>query len=147
MGFTLNQISYYDSVTVQHDNGNAIEHLFETYGGNDKKQSVIISGENNISWNMLKLYTECYATCLPLGGYLFQVYVHTEKNVLIEINPQTRIPRTFKRFAGLLGKLDLRICLSTLEMSKSLCQESSFGGNSPPSLHNVNCYRSKTHGQ
>jgi hypothetical protein len=40
---------------------------------------------------------------------LFQVYIHTEKNVLIEINPQTRIPRTFKRFAGLIGKLDLYI--------------------------------------
>jgi len=35
---------------------------------------------------------------------LLQVYIHTEKNVLIEINPQTRIPRTFKRFAGLMGK-------------------------------------------
>lgn len=35
---------------------------------------------------------------------LLQVYIRTEKNVLIEINPQTRIPRTFKRFAGLMGK-------------------------------------------
>lgn len=34
---------------------------------------------------------------------LLQVYVHTSNNVLIEINPQTRIPRTFKRFAGLMG--------------------------------------------
>lgn len=36
---------------------------------------------------------------------LLQVYVHTEKNALIEINPQTRIPRTFKRFSGLMGML------------------------------------------
>lgn len=36
---------------------------------------------------------------------LLQVYIRTEKNVLIEINPQTRIPRTFKRFAGLMGKI------------------------------------------
>lgn len=36
---------------------------------------------------------------------LLQVYVHTEKNTLIEINPQTRIPRTFKRFAGLMVQL------------------------------------------
>lgn len=34
---------------------------------------------------------------------LLQVYIHTAKNVLIEINPQTRIPRTFKRFGGLMG--------------------------------------------
>jgi hypothetical protein len=59
---------------------------------------------------MLNLYTKCYVRRLPFGGYLFQVYVHTEKNVLIEINPQTRIPRTFKRFAGLMGKLYLKIC-------------------------------------
>jgi len=34
-----------------------------------------------------------------------QVLIHTENNVLIEINPQTRIPRTFKRFAGLMVQL------------------------------------------
>lgn len=38
---------------------------------------------------------------------LLQVYIHTSNNVLIEVNPQTRIPRTFKRFAGLMGKLFL----------------------------------------
>lgn len=36
---------------------------------------------------------------------LLQVYIHTAKNVLIEINPQTRIPRTLKRFGGLMGTL------------------------------------------
>ncbi|XP_057260431.1 ribosomal RNA small subunit methyltransferase NEP1 isoform X2 [Pezoporus wallicus] len=34
-----------------------------------------------------------------------QVYIHTQKNVLIEINPQTRIPRTFDRFCGLMVQL------------------------------------------
>ncbi|KAA0192161.1 hypothetical protein HAZT_HAZT006815 [Hyalella azteca] len=37
---------------------------------------------------------------------LLQVYIHTEKNVLIQIDPQCRIPRTFKRFAGLMGELE-----------------------------------------
>lgn len=41
---------------------------------------------------------------------LLQVYVHTEKNALIEINPQTRIPRTFPRFCGLMGKLHRHLC-------------------------------------
>ncbi|CAG9835569.1 unnamed protein product [Diabrotica balteata] len=36
---------------------------------------------------------------------LLQVYVHTANNILIEINPQTRIPRTFKRFSGLMVQL------------------------------------------
>ena len=30
-----------------------------------------------------------------------KLYVQTEKNVLIEVNPKCRIPRTFKRFSGL----------------------------------------------
>ena len=33
------------------------------------------------------------------------LYVHTEKNVLIEVNPQVRLPRTFRRFCGLMVQL------------------------------------------
>jgi len=36
---------------------------------------------------------------------LLQVYIHTHQNVLIEVNPQIRIPRTFKRFSGLMVQL------------------------------------------
>ena len=36
---------------------------------------------------------------------LLQTYVRTNKNVLIEINATTRIPRTFKRFSGLMAQL------------------------------------------
>lgn len=39
---------------------------------------------------------------------LLQVYVHTNKNIVIEINPKTRIPRTFKRFSGLFTQLLLK---------------------------------------
>ncbi|XP_054724438.1 ribosomal RNA small subunit methyltransferase NEP1-like [Uloborus diversus] len=42
---------------------------------------------------------------------LLQVYIHTEKNVLIEINPQTRIPRTFKRFSGLMVQLLFKLTI------------------------------------
>ena len=42
---------------------------------------------------------------------LLQVYIHTEKNVLIEVNPHMRIPRTFNRFSGLMGMLlPFRMC-------------------------------------
>lgn len=44
---------------------------------------------------------------------LLQVYIHTAHNVLIEINPQTRIPRTLKRFGGLMGEL---ICRAMMMM-------------------------------
>ena len=54
------------------------------------------------------IYFQCLLMLMdsPLNrAGLLQVYVHTEKNALIEINPQTRIPRTFTRFCGLMGKL------------------------------------------
>lgn len=38
---------------------------------------------------------------------LLQVFIHTERNVLIKINPQTRIPRTYERFAGLMGIIEV----------------------------------------
>lgn len=43
---------------------------------------------------------------------LLRVYVRTSKNVLIEIDPHTRIPRTFKRFSGLMSNIDLLIARS-----------------------------------
>lgn len=46
---------------------------------------------------------------------LLQVYIHTEKNALIEINPQTRIPRTFTRFCGLIGIVSFFVVYSGLQ--------------------------------
>ena len=34
-----------------------------------------------------------------------QIYIHTASNVLIEMSPTLRIPRTYKRFAGLMAEL------------------------------------------
>ncbi len=34
---------------------------------------------------------------------LLRVFIHTRDNVLIDVHPQTRIPRTYDRFAGLFG--------------------------------------------
>ncbi|VDO01577.1 unnamed protein product [Rodentolepis nana] len=36
---------------------------------------------------------------------LLQVYIRTQKNIIIEVNPKTRIPRTFDRFCGLMVQL------------------------------------------
>jgi len=36
---------------------------------------------------------------------LLKVYIKTKKNIFIEINNKTRIPRTFKRFIGLFSQL------------------------------------------
>jgi rRNA pseudouridine-1189 N-methylase Emg1 (Nep1/Mra1 family) len=53
---------------------------------------------------------QCLLTLLdsPLNkAGLLQVYIHTAKGVLIEVNPSVRIPRTFKRFSGLMGTFTL----------------------------------------
>lgn len=34
-----------------------------------------------------------------------QVFMKTKLNVLVQVNPQIRLPRTFKRFAGLMVQL------------------------------------------
>ncbi|KII69257.1 Ribosomal RNA small subunit methyltransferase NEP1 [Thelohanellus kitauei] len=39
---------------------------------------------------------------LNQAGFL-QIFIHTQQNILIEVNPQIRIPRTFERFCGLMG--------------------------------------------
>lgn len=56
---------------------------------------------------------------LNRAGFL-QVYIHTEKNVLIELNPQTRIPRTFKRFSGLMVQLLHKLSIRAAESSQKL---------------------------
>lgn len=43
---------------------------------------------------------------------LLQIYIQTKKNVLIEVSPHLRIPRTFKRFAGLMGTSRMLFSLS-----------------------------------
>ncbi|CAN6469406.1 unnamed protein product [Victoria cruziana] len=46
---------------------------------------------------------------LNKAGRLRSLYVQTEKNVLIQISPQIRIPRTFKRFNSLMLHLLQRL--------------------------------------
>ena len=42
---------------------------------------------------------------LNKAGRLAAVYIHTNKNVLIHVNPSVRLPRTFRRFCGLVVQL------------------------------------------
>ncbi len=53
---------------------------------------------------------------------LLQVYVHTERNVLIELNPKVRIPRTFKRFSPLMGARRASRALSLSPRDHSLAR-------------------------
>ena len=49
-----------------------------------------------------------------------RLLVHTEKNVLFEVNPKTRIPRTFKRFSGLMVQLLHRLKIRSADGKDTL---------------------------
>lgn len=74
----------------------------------DDHQSILRKKGKDISDYRPDITHQCLLTLLdsPLNkaGRL-QVFIHTAKGVLVEVNPQTRIPRTFSRFAGLMVQL------------------------------------------
>lgn len=49
-----------------------------------------------------------------------QIYIHTAKGVLIEVSPSVRIPRTFKRFAGLMVQLLHRLAIRSTNDNEKL---------------------------
>mmetsp|Transcript_4866 Transcript_4866/g.7199 ORF Transcript_4866/g.7199 Transcript_4866/m.7199 type:complete len:180 (+) Transcript_4866:270-809(+) len=44
---------------------------------------------------------------------LLEIFIHTHKNMLIRVHPQTRIPRTYSRFAGLMVQLLRKLHIKT----------------------------------
>lgn len=51
---------------------------------------------------------------------MLQIFIETTKNVLIEVSPATRIPRTFKRFAGLMVQLLHKMKVRAADSSETL---------------------------
>ena len=49
-----------------------------------------------------------------------QVFVHTTANVLIQLSPQLRVPRTFDRFAGLIVQLLHKLAIRAADSSHKL---------------------------
>ncbi|KAJ2786784.1 18S rRNA pseudouridine methyltransferase [Coemansia interrupta] len=74
----------------------------------DDHQGILSRMGRDISESRPDITHQCLLTLLdsPLNktGRL-QVYIHTTSDVLIEISPSVRIPRTFKRFSGLMVQL------------------------------------------
>ncbi|CAN8254357.1 unnamed protein product [Cochlearia groenlandica] len=54
------------------------------------------------------------------AGRLKAVYVRTEKGVLLEVKPHVRIPRTFKRFAGIMLQLLQKLSISAVGSREKL---------------------------
>ncbi|GJT43051.1 ribosomal RNA small subunit methyltransferase NEP-1 [Tanacetum coccineum] len=57
---------------------------------------------------------------LNKAGKLRALYVRTEKGVLFEIKPHVRIPRTFKRFAGIMLQLLQKLSISAVGKREKL---------------------------
>lgn len=49
-----------------------------------------------------------------------QVYIHTSRGVLVEVNPSIRIPRTFKRFSGLMVQLLHKLSIRSVNSQEKL---------------------------
>lgn len=86
----------------------------EGYGGKlallncDDHQSALSKMGRDIAEARPDITHQCLLTLLdsPLNkAGLLQVYIHTAQGVWIEVNPLVRIPRTFKRFSGLMVQL------------------------------------------
>lgn len=66
---------------------------------------------------------QCLLTLLdsPINkAGLLQVYIQTSRGVLIEVNPMVRIPRTFKRFSGLMVQLLHRLSIRSVNSEEKL---------------------------
>ena len=48
---------------------------------------------------------DCQAASPRCARAVQALYVHTARNVLIKVHPQVRLPRTFRRFCGLMVQL------------------------------------------
>jgi len=102
------------------------------YSARDEKYSLLNSDEHigvmrkmgrDISEARPDITHQCLLTLLdsPVNkaGKL-QIYIHTAKHVLIEVNPTVRLPRTFKRFAGLMVQLLQRYSIRSNDSSEPL---------------------------
>ncbi|GAA5856578.1 hypothetical protein JCM5353_006833 [Sporobolomyces roseus] len=89
----------------------------------DDHQGVLAKMGRDIAHARPDITHQCLLTLLdsPLNkaGRL-QVYIHTARGVLIEVNPSVRIPRTFKRFGGLMVQLLHKLSIRSLNGSEKL---------------------------
>lgn len=89
----------------------------------DDHQNVLRKHNKDLSEYRPDITHQCLLALLdsPLNkaGKL-QVYIRTQRGVLIEINPHTRIPRTFTRFAGLMVQLLHKLSIRAVGSNEKL---------------------------
>jgi len=102
-----------------------LENCVLEFGKIGKKDAILTSEDatfikNQLKQDPLKYRPDILHQCLlmlldsPLNraGKL-QIYFHTTSNVLVEVSPQCRIPRTFNRFCGLMLQLLVKRVIKT----------------------------------
>ncbi|KAK0523316.1 18S rRNA pseudouridine methyltransferase [Tilletia horrida] len=108
----------------------------------DDHQRVLAKMGRDIAEARPDITHQCLLTLLdsPLNkaGYL-QVYIHTARGVLIEVNPQVRIPRTFKRFSGLMVQLLHKLSIRSVKGSEKLLRviKNPVSDHFPPNTHKI----------
>jgi rRNA small subunit pseudouridine methyltransferase Nep1 len=89
----------------------------------DDHQGILAKMGREIAGARPDITHQCLLTLLdsPLNkaGRL-QVYIHTARGVLIEVSPSVRIPRTFKRFSGLMVQLLHRLSIRSITGQEKL---------------------------
>ena len=68
-----------------------------------------------------------------------QIYIHTSKGILIEVSPSVRIPRTFKRFAGLMVQLLHKMSIRSTNSEEKLLKviENPITKHLPPNCRKI----------
>ncbi|CCE62133.1 hypothetical protein TPHA_0B04640 [Tetrapisispora phaffii CBS 4417] len=89
----------------------------------DDHQGLLKKMDRDISEARPDITHQCLLTLLdsPINkaGKL-QVYIQTSRGVLIEVNPTVRIPRTFKRFSGLMVQLLHKLSIRSVNSEEKL---------------------------
>jgi len=108
----------------------------------DDHQGILAKTGRDIADARPDITHQCLLTLLdsPLNkaGRL-QVYIHTAKGVLIEVNPHVRIPRTFKRFSGLMVQLLHRLSIRGVNGPEKLLKviKNPISDHLPPNTHKI----------
>ena len=81
---------------------------------------------------------------LNKAGKVKGIFVHTAKNVLIQVNPQVRLPRTFRRFCGLMVQLLQKLSIRATNGPDKLLRviKGPVGKHLPTGAHRVGFSRS-----
>ena len=108
----------------------------------DDHQRVLAKMGRDIAEARPDITHQCLLTLLdsPLNkAGLLQVYIHTAKGVLIEVNPHVRIPRTFKRFSGLMVQLLHKLSIRGVQGSEKLLRviKNPVTDHFPPNTHKI----------